>query len=226
MDRLKQWAHDWLGLADVKSSNSKIEDPIAIVQRVFAALAAIAAVLSSPAIGVLAPNLNANAALVLRALVVAVTLIAVHYVVTAKDVTETTTGFRSVTLRTYRFSTTERLIARGVVVLALVMLALNLVPAPAAPRDCNLTATVDWPVTDGARTPLYLSMTAGSPVRYPLEQARPIVMQVPAAHVSTFSMILVWSDGFQSDFGAFSGCAAVRDRRSGDGRAKVDLAIR
>jgi hypothetical protein len=143
--RLREWSLDWPDRSDVKPSDRKIDDPITILQHAFAALAAIIAVLSSPAIGVLVPNLSANAVIALRIAVALVTLAAVNYVVTAKELVETTTGFRSQTLRTYRFSTTERLIARGVVAIALLMFVLNLVPAAPPPRDCDLTATVDVP---------------------------------------------------------------------------------
>jgi hypothetical protein len=227
MAPLTEWALDWLDLSGVKPSDHKIDDPITLFQRAFAALAGIIAVLSSPAINVLVPNLNNNAALVLRVVIALATLIAVNYVVTAKDVVETTSGFGSQTLRIYRFSTTERLIARGVVAIALVMLLLNLVPAPEAPRNCNLTAIVDWQTPDGSASPLFLTLTAGGRTeRFTADKGKPVAMQVLPAHLSAYSMVLEWSDNSRSDFGGFSGCSPVVDRRSRDGRAKVDLAVR
>jgi len=224
---LREWSRDWLDLSDVKPSDRKIDDPITLLQRAFAALAGIIAILSSPAINVLVPNLNTNAAIVLRVVIALVTLAAVNYVVTAKDVVETTSGFRSETLRTYRFSTTERLIARGVVATALLLLLLNLIPAAEPPRSCNLTATVDWQTPEGPARPLFLSLTAGDRAdRFTVDKEKPVAMQVPPAHLSAYSIVLEWSDNSRSEFGAFAGCSAIADRRSRDGRAKIDLAVR
>jgi hypothetical protein len=208
MGRLREWWLDWLDRSDVGSSNRKIDDPVTILQRAFAMLAGIVAILSSPAISALVPNLNANAAIVLRSVIALVTLASVNYVVTAKDVAETTSGFRTQTQRTYRFSTVERLIARGVVAIALL-------------------ATVAWQAPEGPATPLYLSLAAGARTeRYVVERGKAIAMQIPAAHLSGYSMVLEWSDNSASDFGAFSGCSPVMNRRSGDDRAKVELVVR
>jgi hypothetical protein len=171
MGRLREWSLDCLDRSDVRPSDGKIDDPITILHRAFAALAGIIAVLSSPAISVLTPSLTPNAAIVLRFIIALVTLASVNYVVTAKDVVETTSGFQSQTLRTYRFSTTERLVARGVVAIALLMLVLNLLPAAPAPRACNLTATVDWQAPGASATPLFLSLTTGGGT----ERQRPAV---------------------------------------------------
>jgi hypothetical protein len=227
MGRLREWWLDWLDRSDVGSSNRKIDDPVTILQRAFAMLAGIVAILSSPAISALVPNLNANAAIVLRSVIALVTLASVNYVVTAKDVAETTSGFRTQTQRTYRFSTVERLIARGVVAIALLLLLLNLIPPSATPSACNLTATVAWQAPEGPATPLYLSLAAGARTeRYVVERGKAIAMQIPAAHLSGYSMVLEWSDNSASDFGAFSGCSPVMNRRSGDDRAKVELVVR
>jgi hypothetical protein len=227
MVQLREWARDWLDLSDVKPSNRQIDDPITLLQRVFAALAGIIAILSSPAISVLVPNLNTNTAIVLRVIIALVTLAAVNYVVTAKDVVETTSGFRSETIRTYRFSRTERLIARGVVAAALLLLSLNLIPAAEPPRNCNLMATIDWQTPEGMARPLYLSLTAGDRAeRFSVEKGKPVAMLVPPAHLSAYSIVLEWSDNSRSDFGAFAGCSAIADRRSRDGRAELDLAAR
>jgi hypothetical protein len=224
---LREWSRDWLDLSDVKPSDRKIDDPITLLQRAFAALAGIIAILSSPAINVLVPNLNANAAIVLRVLIALVTLVAVNYVVTAKDVVETTSGFRSETLRTYCFSRTERLIARGVVAIALLLLILNLIPASEPPRNCNFMATVDWQTPEGPVRPLFLSLTAGDRTdRFTVDKGKPVAMQIAPAHLSAYSIVLEWSDNSRSDFGPFAGCSAKTDRRSRDGRAKLDLAVR
>lgn len=224
---LKEWSRDWLDMSDVKPSDRTIDDPITLLQRAFAALAGIVAILSSPAINVLVPNLNTNAAIALRVVIALVTLAAVNYVVTAKDVVETTSGFRSETLRTYRFSRTERLIARGVIAIALLLLILNLIPAAEPPRNCNLTATVDWQLPEGPVRPLFLSLTAGDRTdRFVVENGKPVAMQVAPAHLSSYSIVLEWSDNSRSDFGAFAACSATAERRSRDGRAKLGLAIR
>jgi hypothetical protein len=227
MALLSEWSRDWLDLSDIKPSNRQIDDPITLLQRVFAALAGIIAILSSPAISVLVPNLNTNTAIVLRVIIALVTLAAVNYVVTAKDVVETTSGFRSETVRTYRFSRTERLIARGVVAAALLLLSLNLIPAAEPPRNCNLMATVNWQTPEGMARPLFLSLAAGDRAqRFSVEKGKPVAMLVLPAHLSAYSIVLEWSDNSRSDFGAFAGCSAIADRRSGDGRAELDLAAR
>ena len=138
MALLSEWSRDWLDLSGIKPSNRQIDDPITLLQRVFAALAGITAILSSPAISVLVPNLNTNTAIALRIIIALVTLAAVNYVVTAKDVVEATSGFRSQTVRTYRFSRTERLIARGVVGAALLLLILILFRPPSLPATAIL----------------------------------------------------------------------------------------
>jgi hypothetical protein len=227
MALLSEWSRDWLDVSDIRPSNRQIDDPITLLQRAFAALAGIIAILSSPAINELVPNLNTNTAIVLRVIIALVTLAAVNYVVTAKDVVETTSGFRSETVRTYRFSRTERLIARGVVAAALLLLSLNLIPAAEPPRNCNLMATVNWQTPEGMARPLFLSLTAGDRAeRFSVEKGKPVAMLVLPAHLSAYSIVLEWSDNSRSDFGAFAGCSAIADRRSGDGRAKLDLAAR
>jgi len=227
MALLSEWSRDWLDLSGIKPSNRQIDDPITLLQRVFAALAGITAILSSPAISVLVPNLNTNTAIALRIIIALVTLAAVNYVVTAKDVVEATSGFRSQTVRTYRFSRTERLIARGVVGAALLLLILNLIPAAEPPRNCNLTATVNWQTPEGVARPLFLSLAAGDRTdRFSVEKGKPVAMQIPSAHLSAYSIVLEWSDNSRSDFGAFAGCSAIGDRRSGDGRVELDLAAR
>ena len=224
---LREWGRDWLDLSDVEPSDRKIDDPITLLQRAFAALAGVIAILSSPAINVLVPNLNTNAAIVLRAVIALVTLAAVNYVVTTKDVVQSTSGFRSETLRIYRFSTTERLMARGLVAIAMLLLILNLIPTSAAPRNCNFMATVDWQTPEGPVRPLFLSLTLGDRTdRFTVDKGKPVAMQVAPAHLSAYSIVLEWSDSSRSDFGAFAGCSAAADRRSGDGRAKLDLAVR
>jgi len=226
MGRIAEWALDWFDRSGVKPSGRRIDDPITLLQRSFAALAGIIAVLSNPAVSVLAPHLNANAVVVLRALIAFATLVAVNYVVTAKDVIHQTAGFKVQTLRTYRFSTTERLIARGVVAIALLIFALNLVPDAGPSRNCELTATLDWQ-PDGSARPMFLSLAAADHTdRYGTEQGQPIAMQLRSVRPTVFSIVLEWSDGSRSDFGAFSGCSAVADRRSKDGRAKVHLVVR
>lgn len=227
MGRLKEWCLDWLDRSETKPSNRKIDDPLTILQRIVAALAGIVAIFSSPAIGALVPDLNPNAALVLRVLVILATLVAVNYVVTAKDEVEPVAGAGASTIRRYRYSGTERLIARGVVVAALLVLSLNLVPAPEEPRACDLTATLTWQAPSGTARPLALSLTAGDlQERYPVEAGRPVALQVPSAHRESFSVALLWSDGSRSDFGEFAGCSATAGRRSMDGRATIDLAVR
>lgn len=223
MGALKQWCLDWLDRANVEPSDRKIDDPIAILQRAFGALAGILAILSSPAISLLAPNINSNARIVLLSLIGLATLVAVNHVVTAKDVGETTSGFSSRIKKTYRFSSGERWAARAILLIALILPLLNLVPAP---KDCNLTAIVDWQA-DGSPTPVSLSSSIGGrSERYPVERGKPVAMKLPAAHLGTFSIVLMWSDNSASDFGTFAGCSTVANRSSTDGRAQVELAVR
>jgi len=225
MGRLREWSRDWLGRSNTRPSDRKIDDPLTILQRIFATLAAIVAVLSNAATSILVPNLNANAAVILRIVVTLATLVAVNYVVTAKDTAETVSGLSSYTVRTYRFSNTDRLIARGIVVVAIVMLILNLVPAPQPIRNCDLTAIVRWqqPMVGTAR-PLLLLLSAGDQEdRYPVQEGKPVAMQVPSAHLSSFSITLLWSDTSRSDFGQFSGCSEPVSKESDDDRAKINL---
>ena len=100
--------------------------------------------------------------MILRVIVTLATLAAVNYIVTAKNTVETVSGLTSHTVQTYRFSNTERLIARGVVGIAIRSLTRNLVPAPVPLRSCDLTATVRWQPMDETAKPLFfLSLTAG-----------------------------------------------------------------
>jgi hypothetical protein len=225
MSRIAEWARDWLDRSDVKPSDRRIEDPITILQRVFAAVAAILAILSSPAINAFLPNPNAGTIIVLRFVIALATLVAVNHVVTAKDVVETTAGFQSKTLRTYRYSRTERLIARGVIAVALLMLVLHLVPKP---RSCNLRATASWTTPRGPATPLFVALHAGGNTlaRISADDRKPFDLVIPPEHVSAFSLSIEWSDGTRSDFGPFAGCSAVTNTNSGDGRAKVGFMVR
>jgi hypothetical protein len=224
MSKLREWALDWLDRSDTQPSDRKLGDPLAIMQRVFATLAALVALASSPAISAFAPNMSPAARLALQVLVALITLVAVHHVVTAKDVREVASGHRVRAQRSYRFSQLERLIARGVVALAIVLFALNMIPAPAPPKPCNFTAIVTWPAAGTAR-PLYLALNAGGrEERYDLEAGKPVALQVAPAHASAFSVALLWSDGARSDFGKFSGCPAAVNRASQDGRARIEVA--
>jgi hypothetical protein len=224
MGRLKEWALDWVDRSDTQPSERKIQDPITVLQRSVAALAGLLAILSSPAIGVLVPDLNPNAAIVLRIAIALVTLVAVNYVVTAKDTAEAEPGAAAKPVRRYRYSNTERLIARGVIAAAILVLALNLVPAPTPPRDCSLTATVEWQPPGTTAKPLFLALTTGGRVeRYPVEAGTPVAMQVPAVHLSGYSVALLWSDNSRSEFGELSECAAAVTKESEDGRATIAL---
>lgn len=218
---LAEWLGDWLGRADVEPSDRKLDNPLTLLQQAVATLAGIAAILSSPAIAQWVPDFNANAALALRVAIAAATLAAAHYVVTAKDAREVVAGVGSRLVRKYRYSRTERLIARGVVTLAVVIWGLSFVAEPAG--DCRLQASVAW---SAAARPQYLTVTAGGQsARYPVASGRPLALQVPSAHLSTYSVALHWSDGVRSEFGAFSGCSASNDRRSDDGRATISLSV-
>jgi hypothetical protein len=104
---------------------------------------------------------------------------------------------------------------------------LNLFPPAEPPRNCNFLATVDWEMPERPVRPLFLSLTAGDRTdRFAVDKEKPVAMQVAPAHLSTYSIVLEWSDNSRSDFGAFAGCSATADRRSRDGRAKLDLAVR
>ena len=225
MSKIAEWARDWLDRADVRPSDRKIEDPLTILQRVFAALAAILAILSSPAMNAFLPNPDAGAIMIVRFAIALATLVAVNHVVTAKEVVETTAGFQSKTLRTYRYSTTERLIARGVIAVALLMMMLHLVPKP---RSCNLRATASWTTPHGPATPLFVAVLAGGNelTRVSADNGRPFDLVIPPEHVSAFSLSIQWSDGTRSGFGPFAGCSAVTKTNSGDGRAQVDFMVR
>jgi hypothetical protein len=227
MGRLREWALDWIDRSETEPSDRKIDDPLTLLQRIFAALAGIVAIFSSPAIGFLIPNLNANAALMLRIVVALATLVAVNYVVTAKDVVKPE-GAGSPPQLKYRFSITERLIARGVVAIAILMSLLNFVPAPSGPpRDCTLTATISLNQPQANIRPQFLSLSAGGrDIRYPAEIGKTIAMQVPAGHISNYAVALQWPDTSRSEFGAMSGCPAELSRDSSDGRAKIDLKLR
>jgi hypothetical protein len=217
-NRLKEWALDWVDRTGTRPAAGGIEEPLTLVSRIFAALAGVVAVLSSPAIDFLAPNLNANAAAILRVIIALGTLVAVNYVVTAKDTVESE-GHRK-----YRFSNTERLIARGIVVLAILIWSLNFVPAPPEPRDCSVNAVVTWKgQLDGTVRPLSISLVAGQEQAYPIQLDSPVAMRVPSAHLSRWSINVLWSDNSLSGFGEFSGCPAAASKGSGDGRAEINL---
>jgi hypothetical protein len=216
-NRLKEWALDWVDRTGTRPAAGGIEEPLTLVSRIFAALAGVVAVLSSPAIDFLAPNLNANAAAILRVIIALGTLVAVNYVVTAKDSVE------SERHRKYRFSNTERLIARGIVVLAILIWSLNFVPAPPEPRDCSVNAVVTWTGQLNGIKPQSVSLKSDGEQLYPVEADRPVAMLVPAEHLSKWSVTLLWSDGSRSDFGEFSGCPAAASKGSGDGRAEISL---
>ena len=102
MSKLKDWLSDWTGRANVSEPDDTIENPIKLVEKIFAMLAGLVAISSSPAISALAPNLSRGAALVLGAAIALATLVGVNYVVTAKTTREATVGFRPETRRIYR----------------------------------------------------------------------------------------------------------------------------
>jgi hypothetical protein len=220
--RLREWSWDWLGRSDVKPSKSSFDNPLTILQRTAATLAGIVAILSNPAITVIAPNLGPAATTTVHVAVALVTLAAVNYVVTAKETVESTSGFASVTFRKYRFSNTERLVARGVTGIAIFLTLLSFFPSP---KDCDLTATVTW--QQPSKKPLFLLLTLRTGGEtYPVETRQPVAIRVPSGNISSFSISLVWADGEPSNFGEFTGCAALVTRKSRDDRAEISLASR
>jgi hypothetical protein len=222
MGRLREWALDWIDRSGTEpAANRKIDDPLTLLPKIVAAIAGIVAIFSSPAISFLVPNLNANAAVIFRVLIVLLTLAAVNYIVTAKDVANI--GIAGAPrLYRYRFSTQERLIARGVVAVALLVTLLNFVPSPQVPRDCALTATVSWDAQREVNNPLFLTLNfAGGENRYPVGLGKPIAMLVPAGHISNYSIALQWPNNARSEFGVLSGCLAKLSKDSSDGRAKI-----
>jgi hypothetical protein len=224
-EKLKEWALDWVDRSGTEPSGGRSGNPLTNLPQLFAALAAIVAVLSSPAISVLVPDLNANAALVLRAAIALATLIAVNHVVTAKDTVPVPSPLRSETVRRYRFSRAERMIARGIVVVGALIWSLNYVPAPAEPEDCGLDAIVTAAGgSGGAATPVALLLQLGDrEERISADLGKRLAMLVPSEHLSAWRLVLIWSDGSRSDFGEFSGCPAEAQANSQDGRVKIVL---
>jgi hypothetical protein len=221
---LREWTLDWLHLSSTQPAEPTILDPLTIIPRAFAALGAITAVLASPVMNVLVPDLNANAAFFLRLVIAGATLVAVNYVVTKKGTVDSATGFRSQTFQRYRFSNTERIVAQLVVIVGITIWSLNFVPAPKLPKDCEIIAEISWAEPpDGIPTPLYIELTAGEPVRYTVGNGRPVALRVPAAHAASWSLALVWSDNSRSNFGIFTGCSKINRKGSGDGRAQITV---
>jgi hypothetical protein len=123
-----------------------------------------------------------------------------------------------------RSTTTERVIARGVIGLAILLLVLNLIPSP---RDCNLSAGIAVQQDHGSARPLLLLVSMGERRdALPIQEGQAPVIHVGAADVSRFSVMLLWSDDSRSEFGTFSGCTALVDKEATDGRAKISLAVR
>jgi hypothetical protein len=221
---LREWSLDWLDRSTIQASARRIDDPLTLLPRIFAVLAGITSVLSSPAVNVLLPHLNPIAANLLRASVTLAALAVLNYVVTAKDTVETLAGINVRPEQRYRFSATERLIARGVIVLAILLLGLNFIPSPG---DCNLTARIVAQPGQRPARPLLLFVSAEeSRDELPILEGQPLVIHVSATDVSSFSLTLLWSDNSRSEFGTFSGCTPLVDKGSTDGRAKISLAVR
>jgi hypothetical protein len=223
---LREWSLDWLGRSNVKSPERKIDDPLTLLPRIFATLAGIVALGSSPAVKLLLPNLNRNSSFVLSASIALAALAVVNHVVTAKDTVETFSGIKIKPARIYRFSTTERLIAKGVTAFALLLLAANLIPTR-EPHDCSLTVNIAAQPGRGSAEPLLLSVRReGGQDQSPAEAGKPVPIVVPGAQVSRFSLELLWTDDSRSEFGPLAGCMAVAHKESTDGRAKISLELR
>ena len=70
----------------------------------------------------------------------------------------------------------ERLIARGIVVFAILIWSLNFVPAPPEPRDCSVNAVVSWTGQLNGTRPQSVSLQAGEEQLYPVGDGRPVAM--------------------------------------------------
>jgi hypothetical protein len=225
-DTLKGWTLDWLHLSSTEPSEKRIEDPLNLLPRVFIVLAGIVAVFASPAITVLAPELNQRSATILRVIVAIATLCAANYVVTAKDMIPAEPSSKSGIVQRFRYSNSDRLVAQGVVLFGIVIWSLNFITSSPVLKDCDLMAVVTWPHPDQAPAPLYVTLTAGDPVRYHIENGIPIAMRVASAHTDSWAMSLQWSDGSRSEFGNYSGCDKRHSNDSEDGRAHISLESR
>jgi hypothetical protein len=94
------------------------------------------------------------------------------------------------------------------------------------PRACQLTATVEMPVTTGEVKPLFLALSAGGQMtRYPIELPKSVNLTILPEHVSSYNLALEWSDNTRSNFGDLSGCRSEINRKSDDGRSTLHLAV-
>jgi hypothetical protein len=221
-----QWIKDWLDLGGVEQSDANIGDPFDIVKKAGAGLLALVALPGSALVSAIVPDLNANALFVLQVIIAIVTLIFIHYVVTAKDTRAERNGLKTKTVVVYRYTKGERLTARVVITIAALLYGLNFIPAPAVEPDCNLTATVKLKNSTGKK-PLTLLLLAGNDQKgYSLISYSALAITIPATSISNYSFTMVWQDGSRSDFDKFSGCTPPMERASRDGEATISLSSR
>lgn len=221
---LTEWALDWLQMSSTAPAAKAAEGSPNLVPLIFAAAVTVLAAFSSPAISASAPNLNSNAALLLRILIAVVALIAVNHVVTAKE--EGSTGFKSQTIRRYRFSNTARFLAESVGIIGMGIWALAFARDLALPKDCELTALMTWTPSDTPPSPLYVEIAAGELVQFAVGNGIPVAFSIPAAQTSDWTLTILWSDRTRSKFGKLTECYEHYSKESDDRRALLSLESR
>ncbi|MBY5767016.1 hypothetical protein HFO06_28620 [Rhizobium leguminosarum] len=221
-----QWILDWLELGDVEQSDANIGDPIDIATKAGTALVALLALPGSQLVTLIVPEMNSNALIVFQVLIGVVTLGVINYVVTAKDSRTERGVLNSRTVSVYRYTRAERVIARLVIAIAVVLYSLNFIPAPTEKKNCDLLAKVKWQ-TNSSKKPLTLLLIAENmQTSYSLVSSSDVAITIPATSIPSYSFAVVWESGSRSDFDESSGCVPPMERVSKDGEATISLSSR
>jgi hypothetical protein len=205
----------------VKPSDASAFDPTALVSGIVSALAFIGSLPGNPIVAFF--DLNENAVAVLKYTILAIAVLGAAFVVARKTTTTDTGPVRSTTTTSYAFPQSTRWIARILVVALLALFALRFVPAPVAPIDCRLSATIVIAPASSGATPLILNLDAGTTQQFPIVAGQKIALRIPATHAADWKLEIVWADGSHSTFPAQTACAPATVRSS-DAKAEITLA--
>jgi hypothetical protein len=89
---------------------------------------------------------------------------------------------------------------------------------------CRVSATVEV-VSPERGKPVFIAILAGNREvgRRSADAGQAVALDIPGMHISEWSLMVGWSDGSQSSFGALSSCPGEMVSSSNDGKAKILL---
>ena len=225
LGKVTTWFRDWVGHSATLRSEGRSISPLALIPQ---ALTLLAGLFADKIAGLVVGPLPPEAAFTLRILFAVLLLGIANFVITAKTtVTDPAAKvFRdaspSGTRSKYKYTENDRLLAKLVILLFLLVSVVSLWPRTG---PCRMLAEIDLLTpTVGGPKPLLLEVrTQAGPRRYSMTLREKVAFEVAGEHRSSWSLVIIWSDEKISGLGAFSGCPSDAMGSSEDGIVEFRL---